>query len=111
MQNDKILHPAILPIHNGELLSAEEEISLVILAKNGDELSMHQLIVANHRFVCALAKRYQGNGLFLEELINAGNKGIAEACMKFNPAHGFKFISYAVWFVRHAILNELNLTK
>jgi len=90
-----------------ELLSPEEEVSLAFLIKKGDTLALEKLTKANLRFVVSVAKQYQNQGLALGDLINEGNLGLIKAAEKFDPSKGFKFISYAVWWIRQAILQAL----
>lgn len=90
-----------------ELLSPEEEVTLAELIKKGDSIALEKLTKANLRFVVSVAKQYQNQGLALGDLINEGNLGLIKAAKKFDPAKGFKFISYAVWWIRQAILQAL----
>lgn len=99
------------PIKKEELITPEEELALISRAQKGDTEAMTQLIGTNRRFVTALARKYESNGLSLDELICEGNKGLEAACMKYDPSRGFKFISFAVWFVRQSIENALNIQK
>jgi RNA polymerase primary sigma factor len=89
------------------LLTAEEEDRLARLAQAGDPLALEQLIRANLRFVVSVAKRYQNRGLAFGDLIQEGNIGLVTAAKKFDPDQGVKFISYAVWWIRQAILASL----
>jgi len=89
-------------INKGKRITIEE-LALIARARKGDEDAMTQLIYVNRRFVRSLAKSYQDQGLSLEELICAGNEGLETACMKYDPSRGYKFISFAVWFVRKSI--------
>ena len=89
------------------LLTAEEEDRLARLAQAGDPLALEQLIRANLRFVVSVAKRYQNRGLAFGDLIQEGNIGLVTAAEKFDPDQGVKFISYAVWWVRQAVLKAL----
>src|SRR5512146_1835946 len=84
-----------------------EERRLARLALNGDEKAAERLVTANLRFVISYVKKYQGHGLDLSELVAIGNEGLLKAVRKFDPDHGVKFISYAVWWVRQAVLKAL----
>ena len=94
-------------IQNFEPLSRAKEIELVRLAKAGDEEAMHAMVNANLRFVVSVAKEYTGHGLSFIELISEGNYGLIEAVNRFDETRGFKFITYAVWWIRQAILKAL----
>jgi RNA polymerase primary sigma factor len=85
------------------MISAEEEVRLARLAKAGDESAVETLARANLRFVVSVAKQYQSSGELLSDLISAGNIGVLEAARRFDETKGFKFISYAVWWIRQAI--------
>lgn len=91
-----------------DMLSAQEEEVLVVKVAEGDEKAKTRLITANLRFVISVAKEYQGQGIPLVDLINEGNLGLIKAAFKFDHTRGFRFISYAVWWVRQAILQSLN---
>ena len=84
-----------------------EEIRLAHLVQKGDAAAAERLVTANLRFVISYVKKYQGHGLDLGELVAIGNEGLLKAVKKFDPAHGVKFISYAVWWVRQAVLKAL----
>lgn len=90
-----------------ELISADEEAKLTIRIKKGDDAAFEKLIKANLRFVVSVAKQYQNQGLTLPDLINEGNIGLIKAAKRFDETKGFKFISYAVWWIRQAILQAL----
>ena len=86
------------------LLTIEEEVMLAKRVQQGDEDAMKRFYEANLRFVVSVAKQYQNRGKSMEELIEAGNKGLELAARRFDPQRGFKFIAYAVWFIRASIL-------
>ena len=91
-----------------EMVSPEEETELAGRIKAGDEEAFRRLVEANLRFVVSVAKQYQNRGLDLTDLINEGNLGLMKAARKFDPTRGFKFISYAVWWIRQQILQALS---
>ena len=95
-------------ISKEEMVSAEEEVELAQLIRKGDKKALERLTRANLRFVVSVAKQYQNQGLSLPDLINEGNLGFLKAAERFDETRGFKFISYAVWWIRQSILQAIS---
>ena len=90
------------------MITTDEEVELTIRIRNGDEIALEKLVVANLRFVISVAKQYQNHGLSFPDLINEGNLGLVRAATRFDETRGFKFISYAVWWIRQAIIQAIS---
>ncbi|MFN8315799.1 MAG: RNA polymerase sigma factor RpoD/SigA [Chitinophagales bacterium] len=97
----------LLEIGKEELITAEEEVQLARRIREGDQRALDKLTRANLRFVVSVAKQYQNSALSLNDLINEGNLGLVKAAQKFDETRGFKFISYAVWWIRQSIIQAL----
>ncbi len=104
----RVLKQYFQEISEEEPLSSEEEIALAIRVKKGDKEALDKLLRANLRFVVSVAKKYQGHGLSLADLINEGNIGLIKAARRFDETRGFKFISYAVWWIKQTILQSIS---
>ena len=102
------LEKYIQEIGKEEMISAEEEVELAQRIKKGDQKALERLTKANLRFVVSVAKQYQNQGLTLPDLINEGNLGLLKAAERFDETRGFKFISYAVWWIRQSILQAIS---
>ena len=106
-RESEALEKYLVEIGKEELLSAEEEVELAQRIRRGDRNALDRLTKANLRFVVSVAKQYQNQGLSLPDLINEGNLGLIKAAEKFDETRGFKFISYAVWWIRQSILQAI----
>ena len=106
-RESEALEKYLVEIGKEELLSAEEEVELAQRIRRGDRKALDRLTKANLRFVVSVAKQYQNQGLSLPDLINEGNLGLIKAAEKFDETRGFKFISYAVWWIRQSILQAI----
>ena len=106
-RQQRMLDQYLQEIGQIQLFTPQEEVTLAQAIKQGDQNALHRLTRANLRFVVSVAKKYQGQGLTLADLINEGNYGLIKAAQRFDETRGFKFISYAVWWIRQAILQAL----
>ena len=106
-REDASLDKYLQEIGKENMISAEEEVELAVRIKNGDQAALEKLTRANLRFVISVSKQYQNQGLTLPDLINEGNMGLIKAASRFDETRGFKFISYAVWWIRQSILQAL----
>ena len=107
-RSDKALEKYLNDISKEEMIGVDEEIRLTRRIKEGDQEALDRMVKANLRFVVSVAKQYQGQGLPLVDLISEGNVGLIKAAKKFDETRGFKFISYAVWWIRQSILDALS---
>ncbi|GAL70510.1 RNA polymerase sigma factor RpoD [Jejuia pallidilutea] len=103
----KSLDKYLQDISKISMITADEEVDLAQRIKQGDQKALDKLVKANLRFVVSVAKQYQNQGLSLSDLINEGNAGLVKAAKRFDETRGFKFISYAVWWIRQSILQAL----
>lgn len=106
-RESKSLDKYLQDISKLPMITAEEEVELAQRIREGDQVALDKLTTANLRFVVSVAKQYQNQGLTLPDLINEGNAGLVKAAKRFDETRGFKFISYAVWWIRQAILQAL----
>lgn len=97
-----------LEINKYPMISADEEVELTVRIRSGDLIALEKLVVANLRFVVSVAKQFQNQGLSFSDLINEGNLGLVKAAKKFDETRGFKFISYAVWWIRQSIIQAIS---
>jgi len=107
-RDTKSLEKYFQEISKIDMFTADEEVELTRRIRNGDQIALNKLVNANLRFVVSTAKQYQGSGLRLSDLINEGNIGLVKAAKRFDETRGFKFISYAVWWIRQAILQAIS---
>ena len=110
-RTDQTLNDVLPNATENTLLTNEEELALVAQIKNGDADAAERFKLQNLRFVVSVAKQHMNQGLTLEQLIEAGNQGLMKAAEKFDEKHGFKFIAYAVWWIRQSILQALAATE
>ena len=106
-RDSESLEKYLSEIAKEEMITVEEEVQLAQRIKKGDQKALERLVKANLRFVVSVAKQYQHQGLSLPDLINEGNVGLIKAAQKFDETKGFKFISYAVWWIRQSILQAI----
>lgn len=106
-RESKSLDKYLQDISKIPMITADEEVELAQRIKEGDQIALEKLTTANLRFVVSVAKQYQNQGLKLPDLINEGNAGLVKAAKRFDETRGFKFISYAVWWIRQSILQAL----
>jgi RNA polymerase primary sigma factor len=106
-RDSESLEKYLSEIAKEEMITVEEEVQLAQRIKKGDQRALERLVKANLRFVVSVAKQYQHQGLSLPDLINEGNVGLIKAAQKFDETKGFKFISYAVWWIRQSILQAI----
>ena len=107
-KDDEVIDYYLNEIKKIPLLTPSEELELAKKAKNGDDAAKEKIVKSNLRFVITIAKKYQNHGLDLEDLISEGNIGLLIAIEKFEPSKGYKFISYAVWWIRQSILRAIS---
>ena len=107
-RDDAALDKYLVDISREKLISTDEEVELAQKIHKGDQRALNKLVRAHLRFVVSVAKQYQNQGLSLNDLVNEGNIGLVKAAQKFDETRGFKFISYAVWWIRQSILQAIS---
>lgn len=107
LRNDESIAKYLIEIGRFSLITAEREVELATLIRKGNQEALNELTKANLRFVVSVAKQYQNQGLPLSDLINEGNLGLLTAAKRFDETRGFKFISYAVWWIRQSVIQAL----
>ena len=107
-RDTKSLEKYFQEISKIDMITTQEEVDLTVKIRAGDKKALEKLVNANLRFVVSVAKQYQGQGLKLSDLINEGNLGLVKAAKRFDETRGFKFISYAVWWIRQSILQAIS---
>ena len=107
-RDEAALDKYLVDISREKLISTDEEVELAQKIHKGDQRALNKLVRANLRFVVSVAKQYQNQGLSLNDLVNEGNIGLVKAAQKFDETRGFKFISYAVWWIRQSILQAIS---
>lgn len=106
-RDDNSVNLYLQEVNRYDMVSAEEEVGLSFRIHNGDDIALRKLVEANLRFVISVAKQYQSQGLSLADLISEGNVGLIKAAKRFDETRGFKFISYAVWWIRQSIMQAI----
>lgn len=110
-RNNEIFSKYLNDISKEQIITPEEEVELSIKIKQGDQQALDKLVRANLRFVISVAKQYQNSGVDIMDLISEGNAALITAAKKFDETKGFKFISYAVWWIRQAMNQACNTNK
>lgn len=107
-RNEESISRYFQEINKYDMITAEEEVELSVRIRNGDAVALEKLVVSNLRFVISVAKQFQNHGLSFSDLINEGNVGLLKAAKRFDETRGFKFISYAVWWIRQSIIQAIS---
>lgn len=108
LRDERSVNRYFQDINKYQQITANEEVELAQRIKSGDKLALEKLVLANLRFVISVAKQYQNRGLSFSDLINEGNMGLVKAAQRFDETRGFKFISYAVWWIRQSIIQAIS---